>query len=339
MKEQALKIAVIGGFGHIGSVLDEIQNDPYAEMTACAPVYEGEDITAVAAHRACGQTQRYSDYRRLLDAIRPDVAVIGTRLGLIADVAVDAARRGCHLICEKPIALSLNSLERLYQAVTEYKVNLTAMLSMKNRAAFRTARSLYHSGLLGRAVVLNIRKSYKWNGRPRWFGDRRCYGDTLGWVGVHALSIIRFVTGASCIALAAAQANRHHPDYPDCQDQAVVLAELDDGAYATISIDLCRPSDAATWGDDWLRLVGTKAALQANASRHTCSVLKAGDADCSDITLESDGAIYREFLDTVRTQQVDVALRNESCRLAYECLAARQAAEQRQWVRLESKFE
>jgi len=339
MKDQVLNIAILGGFGHIGSVLDEIQNDPYAKIAACVPVYEGEDITAVAAHRACGQAQRYSDYRRLLDAIRPDVAIIGTRLDLITDVAVDAARCGCHLICEKPIALSLDSLERLYQTVMEHKVNLTAMLSMKNKAAFRTARSIYHSGLLGRAVVLNIRKSYKWNGRPRWFGDRRYYGDTLGWVGIHALSVIRFVTGAACIALAAAQANRHHPDYPDCQDQGVVLAELDDGAYATISIDLCRPSDAATWGDDWLRLVGAEAALQANASRRTCSVLKAGDADYDDMILESDGAIYREFLDTVRTQRMDIALCNESFRLTYECLAARQAAEQRQWVRLESKFE
>jgi predicted dehydrogenase len=338
MRPETLTIATLGGFGHTRSVLDEVQGDAGAQVAACAPVYEAEDIAGAASHPACREARVFDDYRRLLEEVRPDVVIIGTRLDRIAEAAIEAAQRGCHLICEKPLALSNESLGRLYEAVAAHKVNLTAMLSMKNKAAFRTARALYRDGTPGEAVVLNVRKSYKWNGRPAWFGQRRFYGDTFGWVGIHAFSIIHFVTGAAFVSLSAMASNRHHPDYPDCQDCGVVSGVLDNGAYATISLDLFRPRGAATWGDDWLRLVGTRAVLEANASRQTCRVMTLDDPEDRAVPLEPEGTIYRAFLETVRTGAVDCRLRDEAFGLTYSCLCARQAAETGRAVQVETPF-
>jgi predicted dehydrogenase len=338
MENKTLDIAVLGGFGHIGSVLDEVQTDGAAQVSSCAPVYDGEDIGGVLSHPACASAKVYGDYRQLLDAERPTAVIVGTRLDKIAEAAAEAAQRGCHLICEKPLALSEASLERLYDTVAEHNVNLTAMLSMKNEAAFRTARTQYRSGTLGEAVVLNVRKSYKWNGRPAWFGDKRFYGDTFGWVGIHAFSIIEYVTGGTFAELSAMESNRHHPEYPDCQDCGVVSGVLDNGAYATISMDLFRPAGAATWGDDWLRLVGTKGTLEANASRNDCRIMTGQDNEYRTLPLEREGAIYRNFLETVRSGDVDIELRNEAFRLTRQCLEAQRAARIGQLVRMERKY-
>lgn len=338
MNSKTLTVAVVGGFGHIASVLDEIQGDGEAQVAACAPAYDGEEISGVLSHAACTDARRVKDFRQVLDTARPDVVIVGTRLDRIAEVAVEAAQRGCHLICEKPLALSAESLERLYAAAVENKVNVTAMLSMKNKAAFRTARTAYRDGALGEAAVLNVRKSYKWNGRPSWFGDKRFYGDTFGWVGIHAFSIIEFVTGATFSELSAMESNRHHPEYPDCQDSGVVCGVLDNGALATISIDLFRPTAAATWGDDWLRLVGARGTLEANASRNCCRIMTCEDKEYRDLPLEREGAIYRDFLETVRSGDVDIELRNEAFRLTRQCLEARRAARAGQLVRIERKY-
>ena len=338
MRQDGIRIATLGGFGHTPSVLDEVQGDAQVLVAACAPAYEAEDIAAVSSHPACQKARIYSDYRNLLDEVRPEVVIIGTRLDKIAGIAAEAAQRGCHLICEKPLALSKESLGRLYEAVVQNKVNLTAMLSMKNKAAFRTARTVYRGGTLGEAVVLNVRKSYKWNGRPAWFGERRFYGDTFGWVGIHAFSIIHFVTGAAFVSLSAMASNRHHPEYPDCQDCGVVSGVLSNGAYATISLDLFRPGSAATWGDDWLRMVGDKGILEANAGRQTCGVMTAADDDYRPIPLEREGAIYRAFLDMVRAGGVDCRQRDEAFGLTYTCLCARQAAETGRVIQVETTF-
>jgi predicted dehydrogenase len=338
MKLKSLNLAVGGGRGHLGSVLDEMRGDADIQISACAPAYEGEDIGGVLSHPACDGAQRFGEFRQMLDAVLPDVVVVGTRLDRIAEVAKEAAQHGCHVICEKPLALSEESLERLYAAVVENRVNLTAMLSMKNMAAFRTARAAYRDGTLGEAVVLNVRKSYKWNGRPAWFGQRRLYGDTFGWVGIHAFSMIEFVTGATFTVLSAMESNQHHPEYPDCQDSGVICGVLNSGAYATISIDLFRPASAGTWGDDWLRLVGTQGTLEANASRRCCRIMTFEDKEYRDMPPEGDGMIYRAFLDGVRSGGVDASQRDEAFRLTYQCLQARLAAEKGVLIRIERKY-
>jgi len=339
MRSDTLQIVTIGGFGHVLSVLDEIRDHPGVVVAACAAAYANEDITAVTAHPACGSARIFADYRQMLDTIKPDVAIISTRLDRIAEAAIEAAQHGCHLICEKPPALSAESLQQLYAAVTDANVNLAAMLSMKNKAAFRTARRLYQEDIVGGAVVLNVRKSYKWGQRPAWFAERRTYGDTFGWVGIHAFSLIYFVTGDLFTSLSAMESNLNHPDYPDCQDSAVVSGRLANGAAATISIDLFRPESAATWGDDWIRIVGTKGILEANADEKVCRMMTAGDTSFRAVTLEPEGSIYRDFLDTVRGGSIDAALRDEAFLLTWQCLCARDAAASGRRVCIEKEFE
>jgi predicted dehydrogenase len=203
MKQDGLKIVTIGGFGHVFSVLDEIWQYPRSVVAACAAGYENEDITAITAHPACMNARVFADYRKMIDMVRPDVAIVSTRLDRIAEIAVEAAQRGCHLICEKPLALTMDSFRCLSSAVLNANVNLTAMLSMKSKAAFRTARRLYQDNAIGRAVVLNVRKSYKWGQRPVCReADLRRY-HRLGWyscVQYHLLynrPVVRIVFGGS----------------------------------------------------------------------------------------------------------------------------------------------
>ena len=50
----------------------------------------------------------YDDYRKMLDAVRPDVVCICRPYARNAEACIEAAARSCHIICEKPIATSLD---------------------------------------------------------------------------------------------------------------------------------------------------------------------------------------------------------------------------------------
>ena len=85
----------------------------------------------------------------MLAEVKPDVAVISTRLDKIAAIAIEAANAGCHLICEKPLALTHESLKNVHRAIKESKVELFAMHSMRSEGAFITAHNLYQNGEIG----------------------------------------------------------------------------------------------------------------------------------------------------------------------------------------------
>jgi len=193
-----LRVVSIGGFGHAVFVFDDMLGLKEAELVAFAPALAEEPPDMVTGHKIyTDKVKRYDDYRKMLTEVKPDVAVISTRLDKITPIAIEAAQAGCHLICEKPLALTHESLSALHKAVKANEVQLFPMHSMRSQGAFITAHNIYRQGDIGQAVLANGRKSYKWGTRPEWFGNREFYGGTIGWVGIHALDFINFVTDTS----------------------------------------------------------------------------------------------------------------------------------------------
>ena len=294
-----MKIVSIGGYGHSVCAFDEIIQMHEAKLVAYAPAFDGEDLSIITSHKIYNDNILYYDnYKEMLDNEKPDVVIISTRLDKIAEVSIDAANKGCHLICEKPLALSQNDLTNLYEAVKKNNVKLMAMLSMRAEQPFIAAREIYQSGKIGEAVLINSRKSYKWAVRPEWFGDKSKYGSTIGWVGIHALDFINFITGLEFVSVAAMKSNFSHPERKDCDDNVGMVLELSNGGHATASVDFFRPKTAETHGDDWIRIVGTKGVLEASTANNNCVVIT--DEEKETIIPENlENKIFKNFLNSL----------------------------------------
>jgi len=325
---ETLKVVSIGGFGHAVFVFDDMLGMEAAELCALAPAFAGEDISSFTQHALCQDKRVFCSYQEMLPEVKPDVAVISTRLDCIADVAMDAARAGCHLICEKPLALSSKKLLALYEVVQQAGVKLCAMLSMRSEAQFVAAHDLYQEGAIGEAVMVNARKSYKWGTRPEWFNSMAMYGGTLGWVGIHALDMINYITGLEFSSVSALGSNFCHPERQACDDNCAMLLELSNGGHATVSVDLLRPDAAETHGDDWVRIVGTEGVLEASGSARSCTLLK-GSKTPETIALPVKPKIFETFLLSLtdgRASELNaktVFMLTESCHCAQESLERR----------------
>lgn len=321
-----LKVVVIGGYAHIGPVLDDMVDMAEAELVAYAPALEGEDLAAVTDHPLCNENvKRFDDYHEMLRRVKPDVAVVSTRLDRIAPTSIAAAQAGCHLICEKPLAVDHDSLAALQKAVKDNNVRLIAMLQMRSIPAFIAARQLYQDGAIGEAVLVNGRKSYKWGTRPDWYGIRAQYGGTIGWVGIHALDFINYITGCDFVTVAAMQGNGAHPELSRCEDNCALLLGLSNGAHATVSIDMCRPEAAATHGDDWIRIVGTKGVIEAAGSGARCELIN--DQGHQNIPLPEPIPMFGDFLRSLLGKGDCVVGDDDSFMLTHVALCARDAAD------------
>ena len=330
-----LKVVSIGGFGHSVFVFEDMVGIKEAKLVGLAPALYGEDISFFANHKLCKDVKHYDNYISMIEEVKPDVAVISTRLDLIPDVIIAAANAGCHIIAEKPLALDIETLKKVYQAVKDNNVKLTAMLSMRSEPEFIAAKNIYDSGVIGEAVVVNGRKSYKYGTRPEWFGDKKMYGGTIGWVGIHAIDFTNFITDMNFKKVSAMKSNFSHTVRPACEDNCIMNLELENGGHATMSVDLFRPETAGTHGDDWIRVVGTKGIIEARGSDNTCTVLVDGQRP-EPVELPAKSKIFKDFLLAVAGDDSIKIYQEESFMLTYVCLCAQASAEQNKFIEIDN---
>jgi predicted dehydrogenase len=326
------RIVCIGGWGHWGEVFKTLETYQDAQLCGVAPAYSGENLDTICGHRLMKGVPRFETIRQMVSVTKPDVAIVSSLPGYIAAAVIQAAEAGLDVISEKPLGITLDENRAIERAVKLNNVKLTAIFSMRTLPVFQTARRLYRDGVIGKAVLINVRKSYKYGdeeARPEWFGQRAVYGGTFPWIGIHALDMISFITGLGARQVAALQCNQIHFSRPDCEDTCCAVLELDGGVQATVSVDYFRPQNAGTHGDDWIRIVGTEGIIEARDNEGTCMLLK-HDAAPQSMPLDDPESIFIPFLE----DRDGLIGSEEALALTKASLYARQAADEKKWMEI-----
>jgi predicted dehydrogenase len=105
-----------------------------------------------------------------------DVVSICTPSGTHADLAVQAARAGKHLIVEKPLDITLAQADRIIAAAQENGVKLTGIFPYRFRTGACKAKEAIEQGRLGRLVLADA--------YVKWYRSQDYY---QGWHGTWAL--------------------------------------------------------------------------------------------------------------------------------------------------------
>lgn len=292
-----LRIALIGGAGHVNYVTEGVKALPGAVICAVAPGSADDDAGRLQRLAGGGpDTRIYADYRDLLAAERPDLVAVSPAYHRHAEITGAALRAGAAVYCEKPLALTLETLAQVRQAWEQSGRPLGIMLNYRYLPAFLTARRLVAAGAIGEPTVGYAQKSYKRGVRPDFYRRRETFGGITPWVGIHAIDFLRWVSGREYRSVMAQHVKLHCPDYPGMEDAATCLYELDNGGSAVMSFDFLRPAGAPTHGDDRLRLLGERGALEIR-----------GEANLELITASGPGVVpldspeHGPFADFART--------------------------------------
>lgn len=107
--------------------------------------------------RHYGITALHTDYRLLIDEVRPDIVTIATRTPGRIDIirhACDRAVKGIY--AEKPLANSINGCRRALDAVREHGVKLLYGVNRRYHSTYRQAREIVGSGELGEVREVTV---------------------------------------------------------------------------------------------------------------------------------------------------------------------------------------
>ncbi len=145
-----LRVGVIGA-GDMGiRHLRGWQNVPDAEIVA---LVEGVPERLEAAGREGGVTALFTDYRVAIDQTRPDVVSVCLPTSFHAPVSIYALENGAHVLCEKPIALTLEDAKAMEEAAIKNGKMLAIGFMLRYSAAFTKLKEWLAEGRIGRPVL------------------------------------------------------------------------------------------------------------------------------------------------------------------------------------------
>jgi predicted dehydrogenase len=141
-----------------------------------------------------------TDWRRVVQRDDIDLVSIATPNILHKEIAIEAAKNGKHILCEKPLANNLKEAEDMLEAVKKAGVKHCCGYSYRFTPSLALARQLVQDGRIGRIYHVFVRYAQDWIIDPNfgmvWRFDKKIAGSgPLGDLSAHSIDATRFVTG------------------------------------------------------------------------------------------------------------------------------------------------
>ena len=175
---------------------------------------------------------------------------------------------------------------------------LLTEFDFRSRPEFRAAREIIRTGRIGVPVLVTAQKSYRFNQRPKWYGDRALYAGTMLWIASHAIDAIWFSTGKKLVAVTGRQGNVSKPAFGTMEDHCAALFELEGGGTGIAHADYLRPDKNKTHGDDRLRVAGSEGVVEVRDRK--CMLLDKDGGEEDVTNLVATKPIYAELLAAAR---------------------------------------
>lgn len=175
----------------------------------------------------------YSDYKQLIDEQRPELVAIATESGLHAEIGKYCLSRGCNVIIEKPMAMSIQDANSLIRCARKNNRVLSVCHQNRYNKSMQNIYEAIRNGRFGNIshMAAHVRwsrdKNYydqaPWRGR--WSSDGGCLMNQC----IHNADLMCWLLG-EIDEVFAYTANRQH-DYIEGEDLGLALVKARNGQY------------------------------------------------------------------------------------------------------------
>ena len=224
---------------------------------------EGVEVTSVCDDsplareraRSMGMTA-YDTIEKLLKSEGLDAVSVCSPPAFHPSQTIELLNQGVAVLCEKPLAVDLESAQSLIDAAAKSKVAFQLATKFRHVPEIRKARDLIKHGVIGDPLTFHVEFSssvdmqYRWNSQPKLSG-----GGVLIDNGCHAVDTVRFLLSG----IVKIQGVPLRPmQNLNVEDSAMMLATTECGATGKITLSWSMKS----WGDTYLSVQGTRGMIQ-----------------------------------------------------------------------------
>ena len=206
-----------------------------------------------------GAKRWHADWRELIEDPEVEAIYVATPVHLHAEQAVAAAEAGKHVLCEKPMALTVAECERMNAAAEANGVLLGVAYYRRFYPAVGRVREILESGEIGAPVVAQMNAFERFDPAPdhprRWLLDkRRSGGGPMFDFGCHRIEVLYNLFGD----VAAVKGLASNVLYErEVEDTACAVLQFKNGTQGVISV-----THAAREPQDTLEVFGSEGSIR-----------------------------------------------------------------------------
>lgn len=147
-----------------------------------------------------------------------------------------AAKRGLHILCEKPMAMNLKEAEQMIEVSRQNNVKLMIGHTRRFHAGYQWARNCVTKGFLGEITAVRAVNEVYCPAEPtQWrFVPELSGGGAIMDIGIHSFDLLRYLSGREITQVSALTNTRSYPFPIDFI--SAVLIKFDNGVPGTVNV-------------------------------------------------------------------------------------------------------
>lgn len=185
-----LKVCLVGVGGISGAHIPAWKNMSDAELTGICDI-RPEQMEKYP------EINRYTDFDEMIEKEKPDIVDICLPTFLHIEYSLKAIRRGINVICEKPVSLHRDDIEKVYGAAKENGVHFMIAQVLRFWPEYEFVEEVYRTGKYGKLLSgnmsrLSLRPKWTWDG---WMTDEKRSGLVPFDLHIHDLDFMVWAFG------------------------------------------------------------------------------------------------------------------------------------------------
>ncbi len=203
-----------------------------AEVVAVASPTPGNAERLAKKH---GIPRIFTDYRKMLAEKDIEMVTIAAPNSLHAQMTVDIAEAGKHLVCEKPLCMTLEEADRMIDVCRKKGVLLMYAEELFFTPKYVKAKQMADQGAFGK--VYQVKQSEKHFGpHANWFWNvEKSGGGVFMDMGCHGIAFCHWFLGRPKITSVYCQMGTYvHGDKTKGEDNSICVLEFASGAVGVI---------------------------------------------------------------------------------------------------------
>ena len=144
----------------------------------------------------------YTDYKKMLAEHELDAVNITTPTFTHSSISIDSLKSGCHVLCEKPLSMTLDEADRMIEAEKKSGKILMPGFSLRFYKEFANMKQLIDSGKIG-----NIRAAWFRRGinmpEQKWYSEKDKSSGVTCELAIHAIDWLRWIIDSPVVQVSA----------------------------------------------------------------------------------------------------------------------------------------
>lgn len=299
------------------------------------------------------------DYTELLKRDDVHAVIIATPNFLHAPIAIEAAKQGKHVFCEKPLAMNFEEARAMYRAAESARVRHMTAFTYRFVPAMRYFKHLVDQGAIGQPYHFRNCRLQDWNQRNLgWRQVAKLAGSgEMGDMLSHRIDFAHMLLGP--MTQLVAHTRVYHPSRggqpSDLEDWVAIISDFQAGATGVLeSSKIATGHNESMWSQDYVEINGSEGSIRYDTQRpHEIFTARKGDKKLEPRQIPSEFLVWPgsprdpkqgdplfvfrydqtfEFIDAIRNQRRCFASFYEGALTQGVIDAALTSEKERRWV-------